>query len=173
MAKSSQALSQGRVLRSGLLIFVSLGTHEQPFERVLDLLEPLAGTEAFFVQYGSTPPRPHLVGFSWVPLVAYEVLLGHLRSAAAVVCHGGVGTIITALGAGRKPVVIPRLHRFGEHVDDHQVEITTALEQRGLVVAYGEGDDLAKLIAAARRSGKVQFESGSSLKDAVAEAVRG
>ncbi len=52
-----------------------------------------------------------------------------------VIAHAGVGSALTALEAGRLPILVPRLERFGEHVDDHQLQIADHLQNRGLALA--------------------------------------
>ncbi|HYB25773.1 MAG TPA: glycosyltransferase [Solirubrobacteraceae bacterium] len=61
-----------------------------------------------------------------------------LDSATAVVCHGGAGIISSALAAGRRPIVVPRRAALGEHVDDHQYQLTRKLAEWDLVVAIEE-----------------------------------
>jgi UDP-N-acetylglucosamine transferase subunit ALG13 len=73
-----------------------------------------------------------------------------MRDAHVVVTHGGCGTIIQALRAGKVPVVMPRQRRCGEHVDDHQVELARALAAEGRIVLAMETSDLGSAIAAAR-----------------------
>jgi UDP-N-acetylglucosamine transferase subunit ALG13 len=62
------------------------------------------------------------------------------------VTHAGVGTILCARRAGHTPVVVPRLRRYGEHVDDHQAELTRALESQGAVIAVWEMENLAAAV---------------------------
>jgi UDP-N-acetylglucosamine transferase subunit ALG13 len=90
-----------------------------------------------------------------------------ILAADAVVCHAGVGTIMTVLESGRRPVVIPRLRRYGEHVDDHQQQLATELESSGIVVCYKQGDSLSDLITATQQ-GVVRRPSGD---DALGLAV--
>jgi UDP-N-acetylglucosamine transferase subunit ALG13 len=153
------------------LIFVSLGTHEQPFERALDLVEALAVHDELVVQHGHTPPRPDWPRTRWLAFGSYEEVLSLLREASAFVCHAGVGTIMTALSLSKMPVVVPRLHRFGEHVDDHQLQIVRAFAAGGLVVPCFEGDDLAAAVAASRRLVGTRRHVDGGLRRAVAVAA--
>ncbi|MGH9092930.1 MAG: glycosyltransferase, partial [Acidimicrobiales bacterium] len=83
-------------------------------------------------------------------LLASEVLFDAMRRADVVVSHAGVGSAITALRAGKVPVLVPRRRAHGEHVDDHQEEIASSMAQAGLAVAAEAGDlDLGMLLAAA------------------------
>jgi UDP-N-acetylglucosamine transferase subunit ALG13 len=66
-----------------------------------------------------------------------------------VITHAGVGSIICASREGHVPLVVPRRHDLGEHVDDHQAELTRALAERGSVVAVWDVDELAETVAGA------------------------
>ena len=85
-------------------------------------------------------------GTSAVPRLAeHRQYLGHeemeamVREAAVVVCHGGPGTIMLASTLGKRPIVVPRRKRFGEHVDDHQCAFTERIARAlGLAGAVAE-----------------------------------
>jgi UDP-N-acetylglucosamine--N-acetylmuramyl-(pentapeptide) pyrophosphoryl-undecaprenol N-acetylglucosamine transferase len=170
VAVDDTALLEGRVQGGALLILLTLGTHEQPFARAIDLIEPLARQEQLVIQHGFTPPRADLANVRWIDFLEHEELIRLAADASAVVCHAGVGSIMTVLGLGKTPVLIPRLKAFGEHVDDHQLQIARELESAGVAVAYtGEGE-LAEAIEAA--SGHASsFHSGGALREAIVAAV--
>ncbi|MEZ5098349.1 MAG: glycosyltransferase [Thermoleophilia bacterium] len=137
------------------MIFVTVGTAE-PFDRLLAALEPLPGDEELLVQYGSSTVRPTRA--TLVDYLPYADLADAVRRARAVVTHGGVGSVLTALTLGRRPVVVPRLRRFGEAVDDHQLEFARRLEQRGLVDLVEDVAALPALLASDRgAAGTVRF----------------
>jgi UDP-N-acetylglucosamine transferase subunit ALG13 len=155
------------------LILLSLGTHQQPFTRALDLVEPLArgGTE-LVVQHGSTPPRPEMPNSTWVRFMAFAEVVEAMGRADSVICHAGVGTIVTALQAGHTPVVLPRMARLGEHVDDHQLDIATRFAERGLIRCVSAETDLALLLVPRGEDSNGQIGNGSAeLRTAVAAAV--
>jgi UDP-N-acetylglucosamine transferase subunit ALG13 len=76
-------------------------------------------------------------------------MLRYFDEAEKVITHAGVGSILCATRAGHLPVVVPRRHDLGEHVDEHQAELTARLELRGSVIAVREIADLAAAVAAA------------------------
>jgi UDP-N-acetylglucosamine transferase subunit ALG13 len=82
------------------------------------------------------------------PHLSREELESALRGAAVVVCHGGAGIISSALAAGRRPIVVPRRAALGEHVDDHQHQLTRKLADWGLVVAVEDRLSAADVQAA-------------------------
>ncbi|HEX5852155.1 MAG TPA: glycosyltransferase [Solirubrobacteraceae bacterium] len=155
------------------MILLSLGTHQQAFPRALDLVEPLARDgQDFVIQHGSTPSRPEMPNAAWIQFMPYENVVDAMTKADGVICHAGVGTIMTALMAGHTPVVIPRQAQRGEHVDDHQLDIATRFAERGLVRCVSTETDLTPLLAPrdqhnGRRIGKGSVE----LRTAVANAV--
>lgn len=143
------------------MIFVTVGTHQQPFERLLRGLAALPADE-LVVQYGPGR-RPEGVREA-VPFLSFAEMLDHFARADVVVMHAGVGSILVATNAGHTPIVVPRLKRHGEHVDDHQVHLIDELEELGKVIVVHDVADLPAAVAdapprrapAARRSGPLQ-----------------
>lgn len=161
------------------MILLSLGTHQQPFPRALDLVEPLArGGEELLIQHGATAPRPELPNTRWVEFMAFADLVEAMQGARGVVCHAGVGTIVTSIRAGHIPVVIPRRPDLGEHVDNHQMDIASRYAERGLVRCVTDETDLAPLLAGrcedlqATMIGKGSRELRATVAEAVAAGGR-
>ena len=135
------------------MILVTLGTHEQPFERALDMVSALEREHAaVVVQHGATPPRASSPHVRWVAYLEWNELTETMQKADAVVTHAGVGSTVTAMRAGKKPIMIPRLERFGEHVDDHQVQLADRFEQRDAALVCRPDSDLVELVEQARDS---------------------
>jgi len=138
------------------LIFVTVGNGNQQFERLLQGMERLVEqgvvTEEVVVQSGNNPNfRPvHCRATDFVPLAEFERLV---QEARAVVSHAGAGTVIHTLRCGKTPVVMPRRRKYGEHLNDHQIEIVEAFASEGLVIPAYEPDDLAAAIASAKTRG--------------------
>ncbi|HZU21023.1 MAG TPA: glycosyltransferase [Gaiellaceae bacterium] len=152
-------------------ILVALGTDEHPFERALDAVGSLRPEHRLVVQHGHTAPRDWPEA-EWHDFIPFDTMRALIRDATVVVCHAGVGTIMTALSFRRRPVVIARLQARGEHVDDHQLQIVSTLGERGLVVPLADGDDVAGAVAEARGA-TVEWQRDSRLAEAVAAAVGG
>jgi UDP-N-acetylglucosamine transferase subunit ALG13 len=155
-----------------LLIFVALGTDEHPFRRAIEIVAPLAEEHELLVQHGHTPPTG-IPRARWLEFMPYDDVVAVMREASAVVCHSGVGTIMTALGCGKRPLVLVREQRHGEHVDDHQRQVAKALSDRGLVLTIASTEELR---AALEHSTSVVWDPGTrrdDLRRAVAAAVAG
>lgn len=125
------------------MIFVTIGTSE-PFDRLLRVL-PENGREELVVQCGDSSLRVR--GATVRAYLPYEELVALIRRSRVVVCHAGVGTILTALANGRRPIVVPRLARFREAVDDHQVALARRLADAGLVLLAEDPARVPELIA--------------------------
>jgi UDP-N-acetylglucosamine transferase subunit ALG13 len=155
------------------VILVTVGTHHQPFTRLIRALPTLPGDE-LVVQYGHSPPPARRSARDAIPFLAYDRLAALMDAADVVVTHAGVGSVLTALRMGHTPIVVPRLERFDEHVDDHQVELTQTLEETGRVIAVWEMDELASTVASVPPRGKaLTTRSAEPLHAAVRTACLG
>jgi UDP-N-acetylglucosamine transferase subunit ALG13 len=119
------------------LLLVAVGTDHHRFDRLVRWVDGWLGSERgraaglrCLMQTGtSAPPTGHAA--QWEAYLEFEALQAAMRDAAAVVCHGGPGTILGARHAGAVPIVVPRRHRLGEHVDDHQLAFSRRLAGDG------------------------------------------
>jgi UDP-N-acetylglucosamine transferase subunit ALG13 len=96
-----------------------------------------------------------------------------MREADAVVCHAGVGTLMTAVSLGRVPVAMPRLRAHGEHVDDHQAQIARELGSAGYVIPCVEGADLPAALRRAGSAGAGRRTTSGDLRHAAILAAGG
>jgi UDP-N-acetylglucosamine transferase subunit ALG13 len=109
---------------------------------------------------------------TWTAYMAFDDLVKTMHDARSVVCHAGVGTIVTAIRAGHTPVVIPRQPGLGEHVDNHQMDIAERYAERGLVRCMTSGTNLAPLLAPRSENPSQMAGTGSEeLRSAIFEAV--
>ena len=113
------------------MIFVTVGTHEAGFDRLVEAVGRLPGEEEVLLQAGYSTVRPDRA--RCVDFLGFEEMVATIRRARVVVCHAGVGSIMVSLMNGRRPVAVPRLARLGEHVDDHQLELGRRLAERELI----------------------------------------
>ena len=132
---------------------VSVGTQDgYRFDRLYRSLVPLlADYDEVLWQTGSQDVSGF--GISGRPSVPHAELKQAVAEADVVIAHSGTGAALTALEHGKFPVLVPRLARHGEHVDDHQVQIASELERRDLA-KLRHADDLtaADLAEAASRT---------------------
>jgi UDP-N-acetylglucosamine--N-acetylmuramyl-(pentapeptide) pyrophosphoryl-undecaprenol N-acetylglucosamine transferase len=133
-----------------LKVAVSVGTLPFGFRRLIERLVAILPADAEVTCWQTGATSLEGLPVPGTPLVSLGELRRAFREANVVVLHAGVGTILEALDAGRRPIIAPRRREFGEHVDDHQLEIGRELAGRGLAVTR-DPDDLAldDLLAAA------------------------
>jgi UDP-N-acetylglucosamine transferase subunit ALG13 len=123
------------------MILVTIGTNEQPFDRLIRAAARLEGDEPLLVQHGSSR-EAHGRG-EWVDFIPFDELSDRVREARVVICHAGVGSIMLARRCGHRPVVMPRRFELGEAVDDHQLHLARRLHQAGLVTLVENEHELA------------------------------
>jgi UDP-N-acetylglucosamine transferase subunit ALG13 len=134
------------------VIFATVGTHEQPMDRLLRALDTLPpGTvsedEPIVVQRGwCTYVAQRCVTTKLLP---FDEVQRHMREARIVITHGGPASIMQALSHGKVPIVVPRQAAHGEHVDDHQILFARRIADRVVVVL-----DIAELPGAIVRHGE-------------------
>lgn len=75
-----------------------------------------------------------------------ESFENHIKNCDLLIAHSGVGAIITGSKYGKPVIVIPRLAKYKEHVDDHQVQIAEAFASENLILKCEEGDNIEVLI---------------------------
>jgi UDP-N-acetylglucosamine transferase subunit ALG13 len=153
------------------LIFATVGTHHQPFERFVQTALTLAAGTALVLQHGHTPRVASDPSVRWCQWLAPEEMDALMREAAVVITHAGVASIVDAVRVGHRPIVVPRRKHLGEHVDDHQLQIVSALAELSIVTPLYDGIDLSHDTLADATPGAMWPPPG--LKSAVRSAVIG
>ena len=115
------------------MILVMLGTQNNSFHRLLkeveNNIENKTITEDVIVQAGYTKYESNKMQI--VDFISREKLEKLQQEADLVITHGGVGSIIQSIEKGKKVIAVPRLHKYGEHVNDHQKEIVQLFNKKG------------------------------------------
>lgn len=133
------------------LLFATVGA-TLPFDRLVDYVAMARQHGALpadvLVQVGEGGRCPD--GLSCLETLDFATVRDTLDVADIVVCHGGTGSLVTALRAGCRVIAVPRLFALGEHYDDHQLEITRAFADRGLIQVATDEPGFLEALAAAR-----------------------
>ncbi|WP_028273564.1 PssE/Cps14G family polysaccharide biosynthesis glycosyltransferase [Atopococcus tabaci] len=107
------------------MIFVTVGSQKFQFDRLLkkidDLIESKEIDEELFAQIGASEYIPK--NYSYERYLTRESFLFHTKECDLFITHGGTGAIIGALKAKKKVIAVPRLAKYGEHVDNHQIQL--------------------------------------------------
>lgn len=122
------------------MIFVTVGTHEQPFDRLIKYIDSLAEEnitdDRFVIQTGFSGYIPKFCEYS--EFFSYSDMAGLFDSARIVITHGGPSSFMSALKRNKIPIVVPRRKKFGEHINDHQLDFVRIFSERNKNIILAE-----------------------------------
>lgn len=131
-------------------IFVTVGSRNYPFDRLFRKLDELCEEGIIqgemFAQVGTSKYQPK--HYEYKDFISQDEFLERVKWADIVVSHGASGSIMKALNAGKKVIAVTRLEKYGEHINDHQIQNNEAFAENGYVVAVFEMDELGKAFEA-------------------------
>ncbi|SEI62977.1 UDP-N-acetylglucosamine transferase subunit ALG13 [Streptococcus sp. 45] len=114
------------------MIFVTVGTHEQPFNRLIKEVDRLVETgvikDDVFIQTGYSTYEPQFC--KWSSLISFDKMNELMETSDIIITHGGPATFMSAIANGKKPIVVPRQEKYDEHVNDHQVDFAQQVKER-------------------------------------------
>lgn len=132
------------------MIFVTVGTHEQSFERLIKKLDDLVAsgeiTDEIIIQKGYTDYEPkHCKANALIPA---KEMAYYMQNADLVISHGGPATYMAAVAKDKPTIVVPRLSKFSEHVNDHQLDFANKINKASdyNLTVVTDMDELALLI---------------------------
>lgn len=142
------------------MIFVCLGTQDKSFERLLNTIEKSNIQDKIIAQIGFT-------NFNSGKMELYKYLdkdefSRYLNEADIVITHGGVGTIMEALSLNKKIIACPRLAKYHEHQNDHQIEIIKTFAEKKYLLALNENDNLDEIYQKALSFKPEEFKKNNS-----------
>jgi UDP-N-acetylglucosamine transferase subunit ALG13 len=164
------------------LVFVSVGTDHHPFNRLVQWVDGWSSSHPdveVVIQHGEATCPVHADA---VPYLSHSELFALIRRADVIVSHGGPATIAEAWNSGLIPIVAPRGHRLGEHVDNHQQAFAAVLAEREQVIRVTTESELVDALDHAlanpdwlRRESALGVDVDTSIRNfaAVVTAVTG
>ena len=125
------------------MIFLTVGT-QFPFDRLVKAVDQAAGTNGFddkiIAQVGDSSYRPG--NFKAARSVEKAVFDQLFTEADSIISHAGMGTITMALDQRKPLLVMPRMKKYGEVVNDHQIDIAKKFEQLGYLLGRFPGQNV-------------------------------
>ena len=119
-----------------VLIFVTVGSRNYPFDRLFQKLDELYENgdlkEEMFAQIGTSTYQPK--HYAYKNYISQNEFMEKIEQANIVVSHGASGSIMKALNAGKKVIAVTRLEKYGEHINDHQIQNNEAFSSNGYVI---------------------------------------
>ena len=133
------------------MIFVCTGTQVYQFNRLLMELDRLVAekrlNEEIFAQIGASDYKPQ--HYAYKEFLSADEFATYQDHASLIISHGGTGALIGASKKGKNIIAVPRLGKFGEHTDDHQLQVVEVLEKEGYVRAVYDMVELEDTITKA------------------------
>lgn len=128
------------------MIFITLGSQKFQFNRLLieidRMVEDNKITEKVFAQIGYSDYQPK--NYEYKKFLDRDEFKGLMDKCDKVITHGGTGAIVGAVKARKKVIAVPRLSQYGEHVDDHQLQIIEQFREMNLIIGVNEIDEIEK-----------------------------
>ena len=146
------------------MILVTLGTQDKTFVRLLEKINQLIDqgliqdkviVQAGFTKYSSD----NMEIFDLIPQDEFNNLM---FKADLVITHGGVGNIISALEKNKKVIAVPRLAKYGEHINDHQTQIIAKFNDLGYIIGLQDVDELDRPIKEVKKFNPQKFVHDNS-----------
>lgn len=145
------------------MIFVTLGSQKFQFDRLLRKIDGMIEggmiTEPVFAQTGASTYTPK--HFEAAAFMDREAFAEKMEQAALVITHAGTGAIVGAVKKGKKVIAVPRLAKYGEHVDDHQLQIVEQFTDMALLEPCWDVDGLPAAYAAAKQKTYMPYVSNT------------
>ena len=134
------------------MIFVTLGTNDKPFTRLIRAVEKAVADgvirDRVVVQSGFTQYESSRIEI--FPYIDRNQFADYMSTADLIITHGGAGTIFTALSLHKKILAAARKKDFGEHVNDHQIQLLEAFEKEGYLIYMRDLSDIAPYLEKAK-----------------------
>ncbi len=157
------------------MILVATGTHPQQFNRLIQAVDNLVGNNAIngkvVIQVGYSTYIPK--NAKWFRFTGYPNMLRLIKKSLIVITHGGIGSILLSVKLNKKIIVVPRLKKFNEHTNDHQLEIVKELAKQGKIIPVYDISKLYTAIKSAKLFNPNKFEKNNLILDMTKKFLSG
>ena len=147
------------------MIFVTLGSQKFQFNRLLKeidvLVEKKIITDEVFAQIGYSDYLPS--NYRYKNFLNRDEFAEMQKKADIVITHGGTGAIIGAVKMGKKVIAVPRLAKYGEHVDDHQIQLVEHFNEMELIYSCNDVQELKTAIEEIRTRKYNDYHSNTAV----------
>lgn len=147
------------------MILVTLGTQDKQFYRLLDAIQKEIDNKMIkdrvIVQAGfsSNYKSKDMEIFDLISMEEFDKLISECD---LLITHGGVGSIITGLKNNKKVIAAPRLEKYGEHTNDHQLQIINNFSEAGYILSFNENDNLKDLLKEIKKFKPKKYKSNTN-----------
>lgn len=152
------------------MIFITVGSQKFQFNRLLKEIDDIIETGKFnkdiFAQTGYSDYEPK--NYQFKKFIDREEFKKIMLKSDVIISHGGTGIIVNAIKQGKKVIAIPRLSKYGEHVDDHQMQLVKEFESSGFIKAVYEINELKDIL---EEIDKMKFKKYESNTEKIIQSI--
>ena len=146
------------------MIFVTLGTQDKPFSRLLEAVEKQIENgnikEEVVAQIGQTKyESKYMKLYNFLSQDDFEK---YIKDCSILITHGGVGNILTGLNYNKKMIVAPRLYKYGEHTNDHQIQVIEKFYEDGYILKLEDFNCLNEVMRLCKSFKPKQYHSNTN-----------
>ncbi|MGP1609024.1 MAG: PssE/Cps14G family polysaccharide biosynthesis glycosyltransferase [Clostridium sp.] len=146
------------------MIFITVGSRSFQFDRLIRALDEQVGngkiTMEIFAQIGATNYKPK--NFKYAEFLGRDEFKQMQADSDIIITHGGTGVIVNASKMNKKIIGVPRLKKYNEHVDDHQIELLKEFEKAKMILVCENVDELYKVIEKVTQTEFIQYKSNTN-----------
>ena len=164
MGKHARIISKSNIWGVDILILVTLGTNDKQFYRLLEAVQRQIDLgnikDKVVVQagYSSDFKSDDMEIFDLIPMDEFDKLISECD---ILITHGGVGSIITGLKNNKKVIAAARLEKYGEHENDHQLQIIENFSKEGYILSLENFDKLGELLKQVKKFKPKKYKSNT------------
>lgn len=144
-------------------IFITLGSQKFQFNRLLKAIDKLCENKGInseiFAQIGYSDYKP--INYNYKEFLDHDEFVREMDKADIVITHGGTGAIIGAVKKGKKVIAVPRLAKYGEHVDDHQLQLIKQFDDLNLICTCYNTCELANALEIVKHAKYKRYQSNT------------
>ena len=152
------------------MILVTVGSQKFPFNRLLEKIDELIDKKVIkdkvFAQIGVSDYKPK--NFEYKDFMSQDEFNKKIDECDMMITHAGTGVIVNAVKKEKKVIAIPRLAKYGEHVDDHQIQLIQEFDELNFIEPCYELDDLEDKLKAIKNKKFNKYESNT---DVIIESI--
>ena len=151
------------------MILVLCGTQKQSFARMIDEAKKLADEHEVIVQAGHTEYKSDKMEiFDFISSSQLEILYD---KAQYIITHAGAGSMFSAIKSKKKTIVFPRMQKYGEHVDDHQLQLATKLANLGYLLVFHDSDEMIQMFEKLKKFNPLPYTLEGSIPTLIDEEL--
>lgn len=152
------------------MILITVGSQKFQFNRLLKeidkLIEKKVIKDEVFAQIGVSDYKP--LNYKYVDFMSQDEFNSKMDECNMVITHAGTGVIVNAVKKEKKVIALPRLARYNEHVDDHQIQLINEFKELNFIEPVYEIDELENALKVIK---KKKYNKYVSNTDVIIESI--